>query len=216
MTVLDLLSVTLRRDPHLRMPESPLDPLMDAIALRSLRRADAIIAISHYSKEVAVREARLPPSLVQVIHCGVDTEIFRPRDVRRFRGAARGLDPASRWVLYVGSEQPRKNFLTLIRAFAELRRDRPDVRLVKVGSAEVGAEREKAVTLARNLGVLQDILFLPHSHEDLPAYFGAANLFVFPSLAEGFGFPPLEAMACGAPVVCANTTSLPEVVGTLR
>ena len=61
VTVLDLLSVTLRRDPHLRMPESPLDPLMDAIALRSLRRADAIIAISHYSKEVAVREARLPP-----------------------------------------------------------------------------------------------------------------------------------------------------------
>ena len=67
-----------------------------------------------------------------MIHCGVDTEIFRPRDVAEFYAGRSRARPASRWVLYVGSEQPRKNFLTLIRAFAELRRDRPDVRLVKV------------------------------------------------------------------------------------
>jgi glycosyltransferase involved in cell wall biosynthesis len=101
----------------------------------------------------------------------------------------------------------------LIRAFAELRRTRPDLALLKVGQPEVLEERERAFSVARALGVRDAIYFIGHASDNLPDFYSLADLFVFPSLYEGFGLPPLEAMACGTPVVCSNRTSLPEVVG---
>jgi glycosyltransferase involved in cell wall biosynthesis len=101
----------------------------------------------------------------------------------------------------------------LIRAFAELRRTRPELALLKVGHAEVLEQRERAVAVARALGVSDAIYFVGHASEHLPDLYNLADLFVFPSLYEGFGLPPLEAMACGTPVVCSNRSSLPEVVG---
>jgi glycosyltransferase involved in cell wall biosynthesis len=101
----------------------------------------------------------------------------------------------------------------LIRAFAELRATRPDLALLKVGQPEVLEQRERALSVARGLGVSDGIYFVGHASVNLPELYNLADLFVFPSLYEGFGLPPLEAMACGTPVVCSNTSSLPEVVG---
>jgi glycosyltransferase involved in cell wall biosynthesis len=124
-----------------------------------------------------------------------------------------GLPAGRRWILYVGSEQPRKNFVGLIRAFAELHRTRPDLALLKVGQPEVLEQRERARSAAHALGVADAIYFIGHASQNLRELYNLADLFVFPSLYEGFGLPPLEAMACGTPVICSNRTSLPEVVG---
>jgi glycosyltransferase involved in cell wall biosynthesis len=87
------------------------------------------------------------------------------------------------------------------------------VRLLKVGQPEVAGERAKALRLIDELGIAEDVGFVGHVGDDLPLFYNASDLFVFPSCYEGFGFPPLEALACGTPVICSHATSLPEVVG---
>ena len=100
-----------------------------------------------------------------------------------------------------------------MRAFARLKPRLSDLRLLKVGQPEISEERERAVSLIRKLDLERDVIFCGHVGQDLSMFYNLADLFVFPSRYEGFGFPPLEAMACGTPVICSNTTSLPEVVG---
>jgi glycosyltransferase involved in cell wall biosynthesis len=86
--------------------------------------------------------------------------------------------------------------------------------LWKVGQPEIREERTKALKLIEELDIGSSVTFIGHVGEDLlPYFYNASEIFVFPSLYEGFGFPPLEAMACGTPVICSNRTSLPEVVG---
>jgi glycosyltransferase involved in cell wall biosynthesis len=124
------------------------------------------------------------------------------------------LPEGPRYLIYVGSEDPRKNLPALVRTLAEVRRNLPDVELIKVGRPHFAHERCRLVELADQLGVHTAIHFLDDVPEDdLPALYNLAGVCVIPSLYEGFGLPVLEAMACGTPVVCADATSLPEVVG---
>ncbi|MGA9347412.1 MAG: glycosyltransferase family 1 protein [Anaerolineae bacterium] len=185
----------------------------------SVRRARRIIAISKSTKRDVVRLLGVSPEKVEVIYCGID-EAFRPLaedQVAAFR-SERGLP--ERFVLFVGTIEPRKNVTRLIEAFADLRsfdaaQDRfaiCDLQLV-IGGAK-GWFYEDAFARVEELGLEGEVMFpgyIPVS--ELPLWYNAAELFVYPSLYEGFGLPPLEAMACGTPVVTANTASLPEVVG---
>jgi glycosyltransferase involved in cell wall biosynthesis len=117
-------------------------------------------------------------------------------------------DPGYPYLLYVGNHKPHKNLARLIRALAQLR-DGSSLRLLLAGPAEPDLLRR-----ARTIGVADRLVFLGHvPDERLPALYRGAVAFVFPSLHEGFGLPPLEAMACGTPVVSSLATSLPEVVG---
>jgi len=120
-------------------------------------------------------------------------------------------------ILYVGSEEPRKNLGVLLQAVAQIRKHLPDVCLVKVGRPQYPGGRDRFLRSAENMGIL-DILklidYLPDSSDGLAAAYNAADVFLFPSLDEGFGLPPLEAMASGTPVVASNVTAIPEVVGT--
>jgi glycosyltransferase involved in cell wall biosynthesis len=96
----------------------------------------------------------------------------------------------------------------------ELKRRGFKVKLLKVGSPGFGISREDTLNQIRRLGILDDVIFTGFVPESmLPLYYNTADLFVFPSRIEGFGLPPLEAMACGCPVISSNTSSLPEVVG---
>jgi glycosyltransferase involved in cell wall biosynthesis len=140
--------------------------------------------------------------------------MFHPQPVPDEFYSRYRLDRWLRYVLYVGSENPRKNMPRLIAAFARLHETLPDVRLIKVGSVEHPSLAEQLRRQVQQLGLADAVLFTnPVSDQDLVAFYNLADLFVFPSLYEGFGLPPLEAMACGAPVVCSNAASLPEVVG---
>ena len=114
------------------------------------------------------------------------------------------------YVLYVGTLQPRKNLIRLIEAFAAL--ESRTLKLVIAG--QKGWLYDRIFARARELDVEQRVIFPGYvAGADLPALLSGAQLFAFPSLYEGFGFPVLEAMACGVPVVCSNVSSLPEVAG---
>lgn len=178
----------------------------------SARRARRIIAISESTKRDVVRLLGVPPEKVEVVCCGID-EAFRPLaedQVAAFR-SKRGLP--ERFILFVGTIEPRKNVTKLIEAFATLRYcDLAPLKLV-IGGAK-GWFYDDVFARVEELGLEGQVMFpgyIPVSK--LPLWYNAAELFVYPSLYEGFGLPPLEAMACGTPVVTANTSSLPEVVG---
>lgn len=180
---------------------------------RFMRRADAIIAVSENTKRDATRLLDISPDKIAVIHEGVN-QSYRPITDPRQLGAVRAkyLLP-QHFILYLGTIEPRKNLPTLVEAYRLLLdRDRMTPTLVIAGRK--GWLYRPVFDRVRDLGLDTQVLFTDYiESSDLPALMSAAELFVFPSLYEGFGLPPLEAMACGTPVICSNTSSMPEVVG---
>jgi glycosyltransferase involved in cell wall biosynthesis len=182
---------------------------LERVVPRSVARADRVLADSESTRNDLITHFGASSEKVQVLYSGVGAR-FRP-DVEpeeKTRLKARyGLGDQP-YVLSVGTLQPRKNYVRLIRAFADL--PLADLQLAIAGGRgwlyeDIFAEAEKHGGRVRVLGFVDDA--------DLPALFRNAVLFAFPSLYEGFGLPVLEAMACGVPVVCSNASSLPEVAG---
>ena len=203
VTVHDLLA--------LRHPElfSPVISAHHRLLVPPLvRRANAVITNSQYSKDQVVETLQVPPDRVHVTHFGVD-ERFRP--LPRDEGALRERYGITKpYVLAVGTLEPRKNLKSLIRAFERLGEDRGGHELVLVGgrgwrNAEFDALLAEVRSPVRLTGRVDD--------GELVRLLSGASCLAFPSLYEGFGFPPLEAMACGTPVITSNRASLPEVVG---
>jgi glycosyltransferase involved in cell wall biosynthesis len=160
-----------------------------AVWHRSLRRAARVIAISEFVRDRALERLGLDAERVRVVPLGLDHDALRPGTAER--------EP---FLLYPARPWPHKNQARLYEAFALVRRERPDLRLVLTGGGEFGAVPEGVdvrghVTQAELVSLLQ-----------------RASALVFPSLYEGFGLPPLEAMACGCPVACSNAGALPETV----
>lgn len=183
----------------------------------AVRNATGLIAVSQYTKEDVVRTYGRRAEDITVVHHGVDHASFQPpasslrstdEDVRR-----RCRIPG-RYVLYVGSLQPRKNVAGLVTAFEQLSTFHFPFSLHLVLVAG-GAWKEEPILqrIARSpaRGRMQLARHVPQA--DLPAIYRGAEVFVLPSFSEGFGMPVLEAMACGTPVVCSSTSSLPEVAG---
>lgn len=175
-----------------------------------LRGCDRLFAISEWTKRDAVERLDLAPERIVVVGGAVDPRFQPGADATAVRAAHGIVRP---FVLYNGGLDPRKNVDLLLDAFARLP---PALRarhqLVLVGRGEL--EQAALARRAAQLGIRDDVVlpgFVPD--DDLVALYGACALFVFPSRFEGFGLPPLEAMACGAPVLCSRATSLPEVVG---
>jgi glycosyltransferase involved in cell wall biosynthesis len=211
VTVHDLMR---HRDWRDRGRETPLihrPNLRDRLYLRldaaGLRRADALVAVSQHTRRELVDVLGISPARVVVIPEGVDCHAFRPVPERLLG------DP---YILYVGSEQPRKNLDTLFRAFVRARANVPNLKLVKVG-APGGSEapfRRHTLERARATGALPDLVIVGEvTHDELLAWYSGAHCLVLPSRHEGFGLPPLEAMACGCPAVVSSAGALPEVVG---
>lgn len=147
---------------------------------------------------------------IAVVHEGIDHESYQPQAGRRPLS-----DP---YLLYVGSEQPRKNLASLLEAFAELKSEPRfrSLRLVKVGSPgrPEAPFREETLRAIRRLGLDREVLFTGRiSDEELACWYSHAACLALPSLAEGFGLPPLEAMACRCPVIVSDRGSLPEIAG---
>lgn len=171
------------------------------------RRAAGILAISQAARADLIRLWRLPAERIAVAYPGVDPR-FRPlpvEEVAAFR-ARRGLP--ERFILYVGTLEPRKNLGVLLEAVARLS---PPVPLVLVGGRGWKPTFLPRLQALEREGRARWIGFVPDA--ELPLWYNAATLFAYPSRYEGFGMPPLEAMACGTPVIAARASSLPEVVG---
>jgi glycosyltransferase involved in cell wall biosynthesis len=214
VTVHDILPYLFRHDPELRIYRHSADRLMDLLAMRGLTRADHLIADSHFTKFTIVNALGLSPERVDVTYLGVDTTRFQPAIVPDAFRARSNLPVDHRYVLYVGSEDPRKNLPVLLRAVALARRDLPDLILLKVGASAFTDQRARHVQLCWDLGITSAVRWIEEVPEaDLPLFYNVADVFVFPSRYEGFGFPVLEALACGTPVVASHAGSIPELAG---
>ncbi len=185
---------------------------LTAMTRLSVRRARHIIAVSAHTRDDLVHYFDVRPERVTVIPNAAD-ERYRPADtpdaLTRFKAAHNLPD---RFILFVGTREPRKNLRRLIEAFALLSDNDPGVKLVIVGAS--GWLTSDLAPLVQSHGLSNRIVFMGYvPDDDLPHWYQAATVFCYPSLYEGFGLPVLEAMACGVPVVTSRTSSLPEVTG---
>jgi glycosyltransferase involved in cell wall biosynthesis len=178
----------------------------------SARRAQRIIAISASTKRDITQLLGIADKKVDVIPCGVD-EDFQPLGNQQALGDfRRKRHLPERIILFVGTIEPRKNLTALLKGYALLKKRIHPPRLVVAGAK--GWHHEKVLSAVEELDLRADVIFPGYiPQEELPLWYNAAELFIYPSLYEGFGLPPLEAMACGTPVITSNTSSLPEVVG---
>jgi glycosyltransferase involved in cell wall biosynthesis len=165
----------------------------------AVKRARAVLTGSEYSRALIMEWSGVDADRVIVIQGAAGDEFTPDGEIH---------EPGYPYLLYVGNHKPHKNLARLVRALAQLRERHP-LRLLLPGPVE-----PQLLGLARAVGVADRLVFLGEvPDERLPALYRGAAAFVFPSLHEGFGLPPLEAMACGTPVVSSLATSLPEVVG---
>ncbi len=178
----------------------------------AVRRARKVIAITESTRRDILRILRVPASKVETVYYGVDP-IFRPiEDETTLARACERLQICRPFLLFVGMLEPRKNLVRIIEAYSALCQSGCEHELVMAGPQGWGYA--EAAERVQQLGLRARVRFTgPVPHEELPALFSAADAFVYPSLYEGFGLPPLEAMACGTPVISSNVSSLPEVVG---
>lgn len=179
------------------------------LALASARQ---VITLSHASQRDLEELYGVPATKICVTSLAAD-ECFRPASAEAIDAVRARYCLPERYVLYVGINKPHKNLVRLVEAWARIKDwGLGTWKLVIAGREDLrhGAARKRV----EELGVGHVIQFLGEIAEaDLPALYSGAELFVFPSLYEGFGLPVVEAMACGTPVVCSNVSSLPEVVG---
>ena len=178
--------------------------------LLALQTADIILAISQATKADLIRYCHLSPERVVVTPLAADAH-FTPQSPESIASVRQRYALPGNYVLYFGSNKPHKNLVRLLEAWEDCRLQIADCKLVIAGHWDARYPQAKA--MVERLALADRVVFLgPVPEEDLPALYSGATLFVFPSLYEGFGLPVLEAMACGAPVICSNTSSLPEVV----
>lgn len=179
---------------------------------RAARRADRVVTDSQHSRRDLQRYLGLREMDLEVVACGLSAS-FRPIADSAARQATLDRYGITRpYLLYLGGINARKNIARLFEAYARVRQRHPEVALV-IGGKRQWQVAEIDATFER-LALHEHVRFTGYLDDaDLPALYSAARAFVFPSLYEGFGLPPLEAMACGAPVITSNVSSLPEVVG---
>lgn len=177
-------------------------------------RADRIVAVSEFTKSDLVNLLGVPEERVRVVHSGV-SDIFRPQDAQEVADFRKEHGLLRPFLLYLGTIEPRKNLRAVIRAFNLVKQDKAfaDFELVLAGPRgwlyrEVLEEAGRSPFRSdiRFWGTVPDI--------ERPLLYASAALFLYPSFFEGFGFPPLEAQACGTPVVVSDRTSLPEIFGS--
>jgi glycosyltransferase involved in cell wall biosynthesis len=209
MTVYDLIP--------LRYPGVVADPTVFRTALKSIQPDDMIIAISESTKADICQMLAIDESRVFVTHLAADEMLFRPCNDQQLIATTlqKYKIPSTPYILCTCTMAPHKNLDRLIRCFSRLVQQEKigDLQLVLVGPQGWQSERIRAELDAAGVAAKQ-IRFAGYvEDEDLAPIYSGAEFFVYPSLYEGFGLTPLEAMQCGTPVVCSKSSSLPEVVG---
>lgn len=216
--------VTIHDLAFLTNPECALPSLVDflgRVVPRAVRSADRIIAVSETTANDLVRLLNVPREKVRVIHLGVEPRFAPVSDdtirarVEQVYGLRHPL------ILAVGTIEPRKNYPRLIEAFARMRTQAATESATGASSPMLAIAGRKGwlydavFQSVERLGLADCVRFLDYvADDDLPALYSLADVVAMPSLYEGFGIPVVEAMACGTPVVCGNTGSLPEIAGS--
>lgn len=178
----------------------------------SYRKAALIIADSEHTKKDLMSLLKIPEKNIRVIHLAVAKEFKPIKNKKKLTEVRKKYKTGSKYLLHVGTLEPRKNLQFLVRAFALAYREGISENLVITGKK--GWYYNGLFELVNKLNLQEKVIFTGYAEEkDLPALYSGATAFLFPSLYEGFGLPPLEALACGTPVISSSTSSLPEVIG---
>ncbi|MBC3538113.1 glycosyltransferase family 4 protein [Rufibacter sediminis] len=185
----------------------------------AVRVSDRVVTVSQFSREELIKYTGCPPAKINVIYNGVNTSLFKTSDSPQLEHTLRAALPKlpARYIIYVGNVKPHKNLITLLKAYAGLPSSlREEYHLVIVGQKEgfITPDEEVPQFLEAQEGLRPFVHFTGFVPDNLlPLLYNYASLSVFPSVYEGFGFPPLESMACGCPVVASTSASIPEVCG---
>ncbi len=208
--------VTVHDLAFLEHPETAVPSLaayLNRVVPQAVAAADVVAAVSQATKQALITQYRTSPEKIAVVPCGVGPQVQRINDPSRLEEIRRKLELAQPFVFCVGTQEPRKNHLGLIKAFAQARKDSAGPAMLAIAGGQ-GWLYEETKQLVVDLKLTDSVRFLGRvSDSELLALYSLAHVFVFPSFFEGFGIPVLEAMACGVPVITSNTSSLPEVAG---
>jgi glycosyltransferase involved in cell wall biosynthesis len=206
ITIYDLIPITCR-DVLYSSSKARWWRLWRAWLKLQCRAASRVITLSRHSVQDIERLLNVPSDRIRIIPGGVQVpaQTDPPAEVRR-------IIQSGPFILYVGRRAPYKNLAGLLHAFAQVRARKSDIRLVIAGAPD--ARYREPEIVAQRLGLGNSVVLTGHVGDaGIAELYRNAAVFAFPSLYEGFGLPPLEAMACGAPVVASNRTSVPEAVG---
>ena len=207
-------TITLHDIIPLRMPQTVSDRylrIFNEEMPKILDNCDGIITVSEFSKLDIAEEFNFPKEKIFVTHLAAE-DIYRPIDRAYCKKFIKdNYKIADNFILYVGGYSPRKNIIGILEAFSLLKDNlKEDLKIVITGKKGISYEiyKNKAI----ELGISNSVIFTDFIPlNDLPIFYNAREFLVYPSFYEGFGLPPLEAMACGVPVIASNVTSLPEV-----
>jgi glycosyltransferase involved in cell wall biosynthesis len=187
------------------------------LVARAAHKATLVIAVSRHAKQDMIDALHLPAERIHVIYEAAGNEYHPVTDEAKLLEVRKRYGIGSRYIFYLGGLDGRKNVPQLVRAFAHVyaRLGDPNLQLLIAGNPDKqsGPLFPDPRPVAADLGMTGQVIYRFIEEEDKAAVYSGASVFVFPSLYEGFGLGPLEAMSCGAPVICSNRTSLPEVVG---
>jgi len=184
---------------------------LDWSTRHSASAARRIIADSKATAHDLIALIKIPPEKIRVVHPGVDDLLQPVEDQKKIDNLRKRLGISGPYILHVGSIQPRKNLVRLVDAFDQLKNEIDGLTLVLAG--RLGWGYKPLLDHIKKLDLSERVIIPGYvADEDLSTLYSGAEVYAFPSLYEGFGFPALEAMACKTPVVCANTSSLPELV----
>ncbi len=210
-TILTVHDLSFIRDPN--SANARLRSFLSQVVPRSVRRASHVLADSQATKQDLIELWQTPAEKISVLYCGVDSRfhpVTDPAELAAMRGRYQIGDRP--FILALSTLQPRKNYVRLIQAFAPLAARNPELALVIGGGR--GWQYQAILAEPARLSIEHQVVFPGFvTDADLPSLYSAAELFVYPSLYEGFGLPLLEAMACGTPVIASTRSSLPEVTG---
>jgi glycosyltransferase involved in cell wall biosynthesis len=212
--------VTIHDVIPLRLPlyrASAKAKVYSSVVARAAHQATLVITISEHARQDIIEALHIPAERIRVIYQGVSEDLRPVQDARTLADARARYGLTGRYVFYLGGLDARKNVPQLVRAFSRLyqRLGDPGLQLLISGNPDKqsGPLFPDPRPVGADLGMNGQIIYRFVEDRDKATLYSGASVFVFPSLYEGFGLDPLEAMACGTPVVCSNRTSLPEVVG---
>ncbi len=180
----------------------------------AVKLSDVIITVSYFSKNEIIKYTNADPQKIEVIYNGVDLDLFKIYEKKMLDKVTSKYNLPDKFILYVGNIKPHKNLKKAIKAFEIFSKDYKDFYLVIVGQKEGFYKGDKEIfhILESNKSLSKKVIFTGYiEREDLPLIYNLACFLLFPSLYEGFGLPPLEAMACGCPVVASDIPVIKEI-----
>jgi glycosyltransferase involved in cell wall biosynthesis len=179
----------------------------------SARRATLVVTIAHSTERELIERFRIPAERIRVIHPAIDADYQPQRDPGHLAEFRARHDLPEHYLLFLGTLEPRKNLQTLVEAYARLRALEENTPSLVLAGAK-GWYYESLFERVRTLGLERHITFAGYvSRDEQPLWYAGADLFIYPSVYEGFGLPIAEALACGTPTITSNVSSMPEAGG---